>query len=176
MPMTARVMTLSPQRAAERTSGQWSKGSGEPEWCELADCRRPGYDIGWWFPKFSQGSEIGARQALRAKLICASCPVRGECLDDAFSRDERHGVWGGLSTPERDALADGGTLVEPGPVTASLSYPAIRLFVQEQRPLNEVAKFLPRWLEWTGEEGDYSTVDLVDTLERLTYRVEEADR
>jgi len=39
-----------------------------------------------------------------AKAVCTRCPVRGECLAEALERRERHGVWGGLSEPERRAL------------------------------------------------------------------------
>lgn len=36
-----------------------------------------------------------------AKRICATCPVRSECLDHALENDERFGIWGGLSERER---------------------------------------------------------------------------
>ncbi len=36
-----------------------------------------------------------------AKRICATCPVREECLDFALTQDERFGIWGGLSERER---------------------------------------------------------------------------
>jgi WhiB family transcriptional regulator, redox-sensing transcriptional regulator len=36
-----------------------------------------------------------------AKQICASCTVQAECLDWALDRDERFGIWGGLSERER---------------------------------------------------------------------------
>jgi hypothetical protein len=37
-----------------------------------------------------------------AKLLCAECPVRSECLEAGM--DEAWGVWGGLTTPERRKL------------------------------------------------------------------------
>jgi len=46
----------------------------------------------------------------RAKALCFGengnnpCPVRHDCLWDAMSRDERHGIWGGLSHRERNAV------------------------------------------------------------------------
>ena len=46
----------------------------------------------------------------RLKTFCLGetgknpCPVRAECLWDAVSREEPHGIWGGLSHRERNAL------------------------------------------------------------------------
>ena len=40
----------------------------------------------------------------QAKAICASCPVRDECLDTAMANREEHGVWGGLDETERRTL------------------------------------------------------------------------
>lgn len=37
----------------------------------------------------------------RAKTVCASCPVRVQCLQHAVACDERYGVWGGLTHDER---------------------------------------------------------------------------
>lgn len=39
-----------------------------------------------------------------AKRVCAVCPVVDECLDDALSRNEQFGVWGGLTPDERRRL------------------------------------------------------------------------
>jgi WhiB family transcriptional regulator, redox-sensing transcriptional regulator len=39
--------------------------------------------------------------ARSAKQVCAACPVRAACLEDALARGERHGVWGGKTTTER---------------------------------------------------------------------------
>ena len=36
-----------------------------------------------------------------AKKVCVGCDVRGECLEYALERDERFGIWGGLSERER---------------------------------------------------------------------------
>ena len=39
-----------------------------------------------------------------AKRICQRCPVIGDCLSSALARDERFGIWGGLSERERRRL------------------------------------------------------------------------
>lgn len=39
-----------------------------------------------------------------AKRICAGCPVRAECLEDALANNEQYGVYGGLSERERRPL------------------------------------------------------------------------
>jgi WhiB family redox-sensing transcriptional regulator len=36
-----------------------------------------------------------------AKAVCASCPVRPECLHHAMTHDERYGIWGGMTIRER---------------------------------------------------------------------------
>ncbi len=40
----------------------------------------------------------------RAKRVCARCPVRVECLDQALRTKEITGVWGGLNEVERRGL------------------------------------------------------------------------
>ena len=40
----------------------------------------------------------------RAKAVCATCPVTTPCLEAAVLRDERYGVWGGMSERERRRL------------------------------------------------------------------------
>ncbi|MGH3414620.1 MAG: WhiB family transcriptional regulator [Marmoricola sp.] len=45
----------------------------------------------------------GAEQH-RAKLVCAACPVRAECLAEALDNRIEWGVWGGLTERERRAV------------------------------------------------------------------------
>lgn len=40
-----------------------------------------------------------------ADMWCRTCPVRRECLRDALARDERWGIWGGLTPLKRDEYA-----------------------------------------------------------------------
>lgn len=39
-----------------------------------------------------------------AKRVCMACPARVACLEAAMARDERFGIWGGLSERERREL------------------------------------------------------------------------
>ena len=39
-----------------------------------------------------------------AKRVCAECPVSTACLEYALAKDERFGIWGGLSERERRRL------------------------------------------------------------------------
>ncbi len=39
-----------------------------------------------------------------AKEVCARCRVREACLEYALAQSIQHGVWGGLSAPERRRL------------------------------------------------------------------------
>jgi WhiB family redox-sensing transcriptional regulator len=42
-----------------------------------------------------------------AKRICQGCEVRPECLEYALHKDERFGIWGGLSERERRRIKRG---------------------------------------------------------------------
>lgn len=41
------------------------------------------------------------RSVREARLVCAGCPVRQECLDYSIRADEPFGVWGGLDRWDR---------------------------------------------------------------------------
>lgn len=51
--------------------------------------------------------EKGGTTAREAKRICAGCDVRSQCLETALDRNERFGIWGGLSERERQRLRRG---------------------------------------------------------------------
>lgn len=72
-------------------------------WQSRAACRGPQAAI--FFPPthLERKDEKHLRES-RAKAICASCPVRAECLDYAVRIREPHGIWGGLNEVERKAL------------------------------------------------------------------------
>jgi WhiB family redox-sensing transcriptional regulator len=66
------------------------------DWFDDAACR--GADTGIFFP--ASEADAGA-----AKRLCATCPVRDECLEHALEMSPApEGVWGGLTRTERHRL------------------------------------------------------------------------
>lgn len=80
-----------------------SAQGSEDLWQERAACRGPQATV--FFPPshFERKDEKSSREG-RAKAICASCPVRRDCLDYALRIREPHGIWGGLNEVERRQL------------------------------------------------------------------------
>ncbi|WP_431039362.1 WhiB family transcriptional regulator [Streptomyces sp. P6-2-1] len=72
-----------------------STGEEPEDWKEGALCAQIGPDF--FFPE--PGGSVQD-----AKRVCRSCPSRRACLEHALARDERYGVWGGLSEKERGRL------------------------------------------------------------------------
>lgn len=54
-----------------------------------------------FFPERGGSARVAVEAA---KRVCARCPVTAECLEYAMATDQRFGVWGGLSEPERRRL------------------------------------------------------------------------
>jgi WhiB family redox-sensing transcriptional regulator len=71
-------------------------------WFERAACK--GADPNIWFPAKSDGTDDSDNHGRQAKAICATCPVRLDCLVDALQRNEDGGIWGGAGEPTRRAL------------------------------------------------------------------------
>lgn len=71
--------------------------SGDQAWTQQAACAEEG--IAPMFP--SDGDAAGIEYA---KAICSGCLVRSKCLDEALSRNESFGVWGGLDPDERRSM------------------------------------------------------------------------
>ena len=65
-------------------------------WQERASCR--GVDAELFFPATEE-------EAVPGKAICATCPVRVACLAFALERNEKFGIWGGLTEKERNRLS-----------------------------------------------------------------------
>jgi WhiB family redox-sensing transcriptional regulator len=64
----------------------------DQEWMNHGNCRHE--PPARFFPSDGVGVE-------RARRICATCPVKGQCLDYALRNRIDHGVWGGASERER---------------------------------------------------------------------------
>ena len=63
---------------------------------------KAGLDL--WHKPAGSGQAGATSEAARirdAKAVCATCPVKAECL--AAATDDDHGVWGGLTLAERAA-------------------------------------------------------------------------
>jgi WhiB family redox-sensing transcriptional regulator len=62
----------------------------------------------WTMSAKCRGMEDGlfpeAADQKRARLICAGCPVRYECLAEALDNKIEWGVWGGMTERERRLL------------------------------------------------------------------------
>jgi WhiB family redox-sensing transcriptional regulator len=64
-------------------------------WRSVGACLSADPDL--FFPISTKGP--GDKQIARAKVICAGCQVKRECLEFAMTHDLTYGIWGG-STPE----------------------------------------------------------------------------
>ena len=67
----------------------------DTNWRSTGACLSADPDL--FFPISSTGP--AEKQISRAKLICAGCGVRQQCLEFAMSHDQVYGIWGG-TTPE----------------------------------------------------------------------------
>lgn len=67
----------------------------EPSWQERSLCAQT--DPEAFFPEKGGSTR-------EAKKVCVGCDVRVECLEYALAKDERFGIWGGLSERERRKL------------------------------------------------------------------------
>jgi WhiB family redox-sensing transcriptional regulator len=65
-------------------------------WMAQGNCRDE--PPGTFFPSDGVGVEV-------ARRICATCPVKGPCLEYALANHIDHGVWGGASERERRRIA-----------------------------------------------------------------------
>lgn len=75
-------------------------------WREDAKCK--GMDTELWFPP--RDKDLYKPIADKAKAICfgkdgmPECPTRVQCMLYAEDMEDTHGIWGGLSHRERNAL------------------------------------------------------------------------
>lgn len=69
---------------------------GSQEWTHFAVCRDTPYLM---YPRDEDSAGIEL-----AKEVCATCPVRAECLDEAQRTGDRWGIWGGYTAEERRTM------------------------------------------------------------------------
>ena len=70
---------------------------GLVDWRDAASCRASDPDV--FFP---DGEDVEG--IARAKAICATCPVREDCLTFAVELNQTDGIWGGRTPAERRRL------------------------------------------------------------------------
>jgi len=74
-------------------------------WQVKAACRGPQAAVFFPPPQFERKHERAEREA-RAKEICSTCSVVGDCLDYALEIREPHGIWGGMNETERRGILE----------------------------------------------------------------------
>ena len=77
-------------------------GPGAFGWQDAAACRDA--PAGLFFGPEGEQQHLKPEREAAAKNVCARCPVRAACLDDAVSNGIRFGVFGGTGEDERQAI------------------------------------------------------------------------
>jgi WhiB family redox-sensing transcriptional regulator len=77
-----------------------NKPAPRDTWVKKAACREP--DVN---PRWFHAEDLFSGDREKALAVCATCPVRSDCLQHAIDVNETYGVWGGLTAPERHQLA-----------------------------------------------------------------------
>ena len=72
------------------------------DWQHQGACRNCAPEL--FFPIGTTATSVVA-DIEAAKAICATCPVRPECLRYALQTRQEYGIWGGTTEDERRALA-----------------------------------------------------------------------
>ena len=100
-------------------------------WQEDALCAQVDPEL--FFPEKGQPSRD-------AKKICAGCEVRKQCLQWAIATNQRHGVWGGLTSRERNILARGEKIRKTRTVKKTVREDAILQLHTASVPPTEIAQ------------------------------------
>ena len=93
---------------ADHTAPVTGRFTGPALWALVirhARCSDSGLDPDQWFP-VSADTGRARLEAAAAIAICATCPVRGQCLTLSLRHWDigQHGVWGGLIAADRALL------------------------------------------------------------------------
>jgi WhiB family redox-sensing transcriptional regulator len=73
----------------------------EWDWQRAASCVTASIDL--FFPDERHRLERRRKEA-QAKLICRRCPALSSCREYALAAVEPHGIWGALTTRERETV------------------------------------------------------------------------
>ena len=73
-------------------------------WQQTGACRNLAAASDFYPPLHGERKHERLARERRAKSVCATCPVRLQCLQYAVAADERYGIWGGLNQDERRLL------------------------------------------------------------------------
>ncbi len=69
--------------------------AGTPEWIEVAPCKGKAQFM-WYPPMDAKDPNVWYEMG---RAVCSTCPVWHSCIE--YGRDEKWGMWGGLSPKER---------------------------------------------------------------------------
>tara|TARA_B110001454_G_scaffold205178_1_gene214554 strand:+ start:253 stop:642 length:390 start_codon:yes stop_codon:yes gene_type:complete len=69
--------------------------AGTPDWIEVAPCNGKAQFM-WYPPMDAKDPNVWYEMG---RVVCSTCPVWQSCIE--YGRDEKWGMWGGLSPKER---------------------------------------------------------------------------
>ena len=99
------VARATPRRSSAAVAVSRPTWDEDVDWQTQAACR--GADANLFFaPTHQETKEERTAREAQAKSVCASCPVREQCLTFALTTRESHGIWGGLNEGERRHLLE----------------------------------------------------------------------
>ncbi|OBG87578.1 WhiB family transcriptional regulator [Mycobacterium sp. E802] len=76
------------------------------DWQQHGRCRDA--DQALFFGADGEDRRTRTGRIQRAKQLCEDCPVISACRDHAIAAAEQHGIWGGLTPGERNAMLTAG--------------------------------------------------------------------
>ena len=79
--------------------------ASNPTWFQHAACAGEMGEL-FYPPVRTERRSVRNQREARAKEVCATCPVRQDCLEMAVANDERYGIWGGMTDLERRRWAE----------------------------------------------------------------------
>src|SRR5580698_6337628 len=84
---------------------RWTDGALWARVARQARCADSGFDPDQWYPVSIEPARA-RHEAAAAIAVCASCPVRAQCLELSLRHWDigQHGVWGGLIATDRAYL------------------------------------------------------------------------